>query len=152
MICVYKILSPDLQECYVGGTIDFENRKHVHKSSINNTGSKTLFEKYGFDNCKFVVIEQCEEEELKVKEQWWIDHSVGIVNKIRAHGQKDRKADKQEYYKAKKEQFLANCKAYREQNKEAIATKDKTRYQANKEVIAIRQKAYYERKKQEIKT
>lgn len=147
MICVYKILSPNLQECYVGGTIDFENRKYVHKSSINNTGSKKLFEKYGFDNCTFLVLEQCEEEELKVKEQWWIDHSVGIVNKIRAHGQKDRKVDKQEYYKAKKEQFLAKCKAYREENKEAIAIRDKVKYEKNKEAILIRQKAYYERTK-----
>ena len=81
MICVYKILSPDKQKCYVGSTKDYKERIYHHKSSSNNCKSKLLFEEFGFDNCEFVIVEQCLEEELETKEQWWMDHSYGLVNK-----------------------------------------------------------------------
>lgn len=82
MATVYKILSPCLQECYVGSTTQVvEYRWNKHKNDRNNCRSKVLFETYGVDNCKFVVLEVCPIEEKRVKEQWWMDHSVGLVNK-----------------------------------------------------------------------
>ena len=137
MICIYKILSPDLKECYVGSTTDFEDRKRKHKKKSNKCYSRILFEKYGFDNCKFVVLEQCTKEELKVKEQWWMDHSVRLVNNKDAFTTEE-----------KTKEYL---KKWYVDNKERVKELNKKWREANKEVIAIRQKAYYERKKQEIK-
>ena len=138
MICVYKILSPDLQECYVGSTVDFNRRKSSHKNSNNTCTSKKLFEKYGFDNCTFVVLEQCEEEQLEVKEQWWMDHSVGLVN-IKGTKTFDRK-----YWEdSNKEKIKQYKRKWEEENKE----KKKEYYEANKEKVLKRQKEYYESKK-----
>ena len=125
MICVYKILSPDLQECYVGSTTDFEYRISGHKCNANTCTSKILFEKYGFDNCKFVVLEQCTEEELKVKEQWWMDHSVGLVNCMRATFDKEidddkRRARHRASYQKNKESGRQRVKEWREANKEKV--------------------------------
>ena len=118
MICVYKILSPDLKECYVGSAVDFLRRKSKHKSNSNDTSSKLLFEKYGYDNCIFVVLEQCTKEERKDKEQWWIDHSVGLVNQRKAiRTEAEWIEQKKAYSETHKEQAKARMKAYYETNK-----------------------------------
>ena len=123
MICVYKILSPDLQECYVGSTTNYTKRKSKHKKNKDCT-SEILFEKYGFDNCKFVVLEQCTKEELKNKEQWWMDHSVGLVNTKRAFITKEER----------KEQQKEQQKEYRQANKEKIREKNKAYCELKKQI------------------
>lgn len=115
MICVYKILSPDKQKCYVGSTKDYKQRVCRHKTISNNCMSKLLFEEFGFDNCEFVVVEQCLEEELETKEQWWMEHSYNMVNKYRAVFDKQKKA----IYNAK----------YKEEHKEQIAIQKAKYYQ-----------------------
>ena len=103
IICVYKILSPDLQECYVGSSNHYKSRISYHKKSLS-CSCRILFEKYGFDNCKFVVLEQCTKEELKVKEQWWMEHSVGLVNSRNATHNKSQynKQKARKWYLSKK--------------------------------------------------
>jgi group I intron endonuclease len=122
MICVYKILSPDLKECYVGSTTDFVERQIKHKVPTNDCASKILFNKYGLDNCPFVVLEQCTKEELRKKEQWWQDHSVGLVNFRNAlltkeQRKEDRTKQNKRYYEANKEKERLRMKAYREARK-----------------------------------
>jgi predicted GIY-YIG superfamily endonuclease len=117
MICVYKILSPDLQECYVGSTTDYNKRIANHKLMIRPCTSKILLEKYGFDNCKFVVLEQCTKEERKIKEQWWQDHSVGLVNKRNAIVICDKKDYDKKWYEANKEKRKEQAKKVYEAKK-----------------------------------
>lgn len=134
---IYKILSPDLLECYVGSTIDEVNRKKGHKCSRrNNCSSHILFDKYGYDNCKFVVMEVCLIEERREKEQWWLDHSVGSVNSRRALRTKEQlKEDKHRL-----------SERYTEYRKEY----DKVYYQANKQKIADKVRAWREAQKNKI--
>jgi len=142
MICVYKILSPDLQECYVGSTINFNRRVSEHKRK-NECRSKVLFDKYGFDNCSFVILEQCSKAQLLEKEQWWLEHSFGTVNNNNPIGLEDKK-----YREANKEKITETARKYREENKEKVAECRKKYCEANKEKVAESHKKYYEANKE----
>lgn len=80
MATVYKYLSPDLKECYVGSTAYERVRKNMHKRPSKFCSSKLLFDKYGYENCSYIVLEVCPLEEQFIREQWWLDHAVGAVN------------------------------------------------------------------------
>jgi valyl-tRNA synthetase len=82
-----------------------EQRLTMHKSRANKTASRILLERYGED-CKIVVLEVCPLEERRIKEQWWMDHSVGAVNYNKAYITKE---DKRAYNKR-----------FADDNKEAI--------------------------------
>lgn len=155
MATVYKYLSPDLQECYVGSTTDEDRRKSKHKSNSNTCSSKLLFEKYGYDNCSYVVLEVCPIEEKRIKEQWWLDHAVGAVNDRKAlrteeEFREQKKASNQTQYEANKETILAQQKAHYEANKEKILARKKAYREAHKEQIKARTKAYREAHKEQI--
>ena len=139
MAIVYKYLSPDLTECYVGSTVDEVNRKSSHKCGSRTT-SKLLFEKYGYDNCSYVILEVCPLEERRTKEQWWLDHSVGAVN--------ERKAFRTE--EERREQEKAIKKAHYESNKEKILAREKARYKENREQKKEYAKAYREAHREQI--
>lgn len=148
MICVYKILSPDLKECYVGSSIDYKRRKSEHKKSNNSCFSRILFEKYGFDNCPFVILEQCIEEELLVKEQWWQDHSVGLVNKINAIGDREKwYENRKEWREENRDKYLEQKRIFYEKHKQKILEDCKQYREANKEKRAETQRKYRESKK-----
>ena len=151
MATVYKYLSPDLQECYVGSTTDEDRRKSRHKYGSNTT-SELLFEKYGYDNCSYVVLEVCPLEEKRIKEQWWLDHAVGAVNENKAfQTEEEAKAYRKAHREAHKEQEKARDKARYQANKEQILADKKTYYDANKEHILARQKAYQDAHKAQTK-
>jgi len=139
MATVYKYLSPDLQECYVGSTTDEDRRKSRHKCGSNTT-SELLFEKYGYDNCSYVILEVCPLEERRTKEQWWLDHSVGAVNERKAFRTEDEKF----------EQDKARKKTHYESNKELYLDREKARYEANKEQKKAYAKAYREAHRERI--
>lgn len=122
MATVYKILSPDLLECYVGSTVQrVEKRWRGHKEQRGDTNSGILFEKYGIDNCKFVVMEVCPVEERSEKEQWWLDHSVGVVNRNAVIGNPLREKELRNARMIKRrDEILAYRKIWREAHKEKI--------------------------------
>jgi len=131
MATIYKILSPCLQECYVGSTTtEVERRWWHHRSDQRNTTtSKKLFDKYGTENCKFVVMEVCSLEERRIKEQWWLDHSVGAVNERKANLTSE---DFKEYCEANRDKKNARMKEYYEANSDRIKARMKERYVARK--------------------
>jgi len=160
MATIYKILSPCLQECYVGSTIQrVEERWKEHRKNRNETTSRILLERYGKD-CKFVVLEVCPLEEQLEKEQWWIDHSVGTVNKHKAYiSEEERLTYDKDYHEANREKHLvcmkanyeANrverlsyMKAYNEVHLEEKTTYMKAYHEANRERILAQKKAYHE--------
>ena len=117
----------------------------MHKRMRNGCSSKLLFEKYGYENCSYVVLEVCPLEEKRTKEQWWLDHSVGAVNERKAFRTEDEHIEqKKAHYEANRERILARTKAYNEANKERISAQKKAHYEANKEQINAYAKAYYE--------
>lgn len=72
MIGIYKITNPK-GEIYIGQTIGIERRKKEY-SKIKSYGQPKLqnsFEKYGWENHMFEVIEECILEQLDEKEIYW---------------------------------------------------------------------------------
>ena len=97
-----------------------EQRWSNHRSA--NISSSILFEKYGYDNCKFIVLEICPLEERREKEQWWLDHSVGTVNERKANRTKEDLA----------EDLKKGKKKYREANRDKFNARARERYEARK--------------------
>jgi hypothetical protein len=110
--------------------------KHYQKGGKNNYTSFKLFEKYGIENCKIILIEDfpCNtKDELIAREAFYI-RSLECINK---------------YIPDRTRQERNKC--YYEQNKETIIKKHKENYENIKEKLLEKKKLYYENKKEEIK-
>lgn len=75
---IYSIINKTNNLIYIGSTNNLQHRKNQHFSllSLNKHFNKKLqnsWNKYGFDQFEFNVIEECDLTELKTKEQFWID-------------------------------------------------------------------------------
>lgn len=153
MAIVYKYLSPDLKECYVGSTTNEDCRKRKHKCVKSNTSSsRILFEKYGYDNCSYTVLEICPLEEQHVKEQWWLEHSVGAVNQRVAllteeAYLKKLKLKNTTYCEANREHLRSYAQVYGETHRE----ERKAYREAHTEEAKAYRKAYMEAHKEEAK-
>jgi hypothetical protein len=146
--CVYKIFCKDatITDFYVGSTTNMDDRKYRHTLNCNNGyhSDKKLYhsqvyifirENGGMQNWDFEILENCDKDELKIKEQHWISTLNPKLNKYRAHLTADeKKSIKQEYRKSKIEYFKEYKKKYYEENREAILAKVKE-YSANKKII-----------------
>lgn len=80
---IYKITSPS-SRIYIGQSRDIKSRfKRYKKSHISNKTQVKLdrsFIKYGVENHVFEIIEECEIENLNVKERYWQDY-YNVINK-----------------------------------------------------------------------
>lgn len=77
MIGIYRIVNKINNKCYVGQSIDINNRikSHFYYLSRNWYGNYKLqnaWNKYGEDNFYWEVIEECLEENLDEREIYWI--------------------------------------------------------------------------------
>lgn len=77
---IYKITNQVNQKSYIGQSTDIIGRWRHHKASSKNTLSaaydyplQKAFRKYGIDNFKFEIIEECLKKDLDAREQYWID-------------------------------------------------------------------------------
>lgn len=75
---IYMFLNIVNNKVYVGSTKNFRERRSSHLSDLRkdkhyNTYLQNSFNKYGEDNIKFIVLEECEVLELIQKEQYWIN-------------------------------------------------------------------------------
>ena len=78
---VYKITNAITEDFYIGSSIEAEQRWSNHKSSAKKYkdrlwGISHLYramQKYGLDSFKFEIIEQCEFDVLREREQHYID-------------------------------------------------------------------------------
>lgn len=78
MIGIYKITNNINNKSYIGQSIQIEQRWKEHKLKYNWEREKTkplylAFQKYGLENFTFEIIEECKEEQLDIKEKYWID-------------------------------------------------------------------------------
>jgi hypothetical protein len=142
-ICEY-----DDGDIYIGSTTKqyLSQRMTAHRAKYNifknnkctKTKSFDLFDKYGIENCKIVLLELVNVEsknELHQREAYFI-RTLKCVNKYIP-----LRTDKQ-YREDNKEKI----KKYREDNKEKIALQKKEYREANKEKIALKKKEAYKKK------
>lgn len=82
MIGIYKITNKINQKCYIGKSIDIEHRFKKHQTDALWISDKNFkynyplyqaFRKYGIENFSFEILEECKEEELDTKEQFYYD-------------------------------------------------------------------------------
>lgn len=78
-IGIYKITNLQNKKSYIGKSINIEKRWKAHKSlsewkRFENKSLYKAFKKYGLDNFSFEIIEECSEELLNEKEQWYIQY------------------------------------------------------------------------------
>lgn len=115
---VYKIISTEGNEVYVGSTFNTtRNRFSQHKKdyqkwkknnvkySKHNVSVNKLFEKYGKDKCKIILIKEydvLDRFHLEVYESLWIYKLKSINNQIPFVIKKLRS---KKYYKDNKDQF-----------------------------------------------
>lgn len=81
MTGIYKITNTINGKSYIGQSTDIHRRWRNEIADSNNSNSHSYnyplmkaFRKYGVDNFKFEVIEECKNEELNQKEVYWIDY------------------------------------------------------------------------------
>lgn len=80
-IGIYKITSPS-GKVYIGQSINIEKRFKEHRNSINQKQTKLYksFQKYGYINHKFEIIEECDLEQLNEREIYWKQYHLNLVN------------------------------------------------------------------------
>ena len=159
---IYKIVADTDEEYkpYVGSTIQtLSNRMAGHrKDKKNSFSSCKLFERFGVDKCKIILIEEypCDTyEQLLSRERYWFDN-IECCNKIRPFITKEERIEyeknyneqhkeeiivkRKERYEKFKEEIIEESRKYREQHKEEIAVKRKEKYEKNKEKYAEKYK------------
>lgn len=135
---IYKIISGQGNECYVGSTFDELNyrfRGHKRKYNEWKNGKRTLttsfhlFEKYGMDNCKCILIKEydvIDRKHLNIYEGLWIRKlEKNVVNKIFP-------------FCILKLTEKMNHKNYTEKNREKINEKRRKKYEKNKDEINMK--------------
>jgi len=91
-----------------------------------------LFDKYGVENCKIMLLESVEaksKDELRIKEQEYIE-KLSCINQNRAICTSDDKIRlNKQYYEKNRTVFLKQRKEYRKINAEKIKLKKSLKYQ-----------------------
>ena len=73
MIGIYKITNKINNKIYIGQSIDIERRWWEHKHDDNHNSLIHLaIKKYGEKNFTFEIIEECNQNQLDEREQYWI--------------------------------------------------------------------------------
>jgi len=137
MVSIYLI--EDINDLkYVGSTTQKLNvRLCGHRSSKNYGRADCSSSKLNLYNCIIILLEQCNLEDRKERERYWINE-IDCVNKNKLNG-RDKEKDK-EY---RKEWHEKNKEKINERNREY----SKKYYQKNKEKLNKKHREYRRRKK-----
>ena len=75
IICVYKITSPS-GKVYIGQTLNYKRRLYIYSilSCKRQFRLYNSFLKYGYENHKFEIIEECSIELLNKRERYWQEY------------------------------------------------------------------------------
>jgi len=140
---IEPICEHEEDEVYIGSTCKqyLSQRFSVHnkaykewqKNKKKNISSYRLFEKYGFENCRIVLLEDCpcdNKNQLLAREAHY-QKSMKCLNKLVAfRSEEEISEQKKMYYQENKEQRKMYC----EKNKEHKSEYDKIYYEQNKEI------------------
>ena len=146
---MYKIVCNDLNvnDCYVGHTINMPKRKCSHKSRYNNEKDKghnlkiyqIIRENGGWDNWTMFLVEKfpCKDKHEACKREREVYEELDAkMNTFRPYRTQE---DHKEYYKL-----------YYQEHKEDIIQYNKQYYQERKAEINEKNKQYHEKRKAEI--
>jgi hypothetical protein len=140
---IYKIVIGD--NCYVGSTKNLKNRQRQHNCHLNNdTKTSPIYKFCREHNIEKIILQliedEVEEEDLKIREQFYIDKLKPTLNSLRAYYTEDEKKENKKnwnkkWYENHTEKALEKVKEYQQNNKEQIKFKKKEYYENNKEKL-----------------
>jgi len=176
---IYKIVSHLGPKIYIVSTTKeyLSQRMDTHRSNYkswknwnsNKTMSFELFEEYGIENCKIVLIEvfPCTIYDEQASREAYYIKTLECVNKnvpgrtkkeYREDNKYKIKEDEKQYREDNKDKIKEDSKQYRDDNKDKIKqyredNKDKIKqnYEDNKDKIKQKKKQYYQDNKDKIK-
>ena len=109
LIGIYKITSPS-GKVYIGQSINIEKRWKLHKGMYYSHGISKIYnslKKYGPENHKFEIIEECSIEQLDEREIYWVNYynsiKEGLNISLGGEGGNMTEETKQKISKAKKD-------------------------------------------------
>jgi group I intron endonuclease len=75
---IYKIVCLTTNKIYIGSSYHCKLRWYDHKRNLKNKKHhnkylQAAYNKYGLANFEFSLIEECDEDKLLIREQFWID-------------------------------------------------------------------------------
>jgi hypothetical protein len=75
---IYKIENIVDKKIYVGSSVNIENREYKHfwmleRKSHDNLHLQNAYNKFGKESCRFHIIEECDYNDLIIKENFYID-------------------------------------------------------------------------------
>ena len=80
MTCgIYKIENQLNKKCYIGQSINIEHRFAKHKCAKDDFYIHRALKKYGIENFTFKILEECSQNELNDKEQFYIKTYNSLV-------------------------------------------------------------------------
>ena len=131
---VYKITNNITGDFYIGSSKYIKRRwtRHKNPSVRAQQPNSRLYKDiayYGLDNLTFEIIE--ETDNLKEREQYWIDQLKPSYNNYRAKGQDiERKKESHKralktYRQAHRDEYLARMKDWRKANRDKQLAKNK---------------------------
>lgn len=90
MVGIYQIKNKITNEIYIGSSRDIEHRWSCHKGKPSwlrhpNMRLYQDFQKYGLENFDFSMVEECEESELRQREDFYIQTLNPSYNQRRAY-------------------------------------------------------------------
>ena len=156
---------PDYKKCviytirtgeglYVGSTCNYNNRKHNHKSNINNQNKKTynlklyktIRENDGAWDMQPHSEYPCNSKiEMNIEEERVRQELKADLNSYSCYGvdDKNKKDFQKEYYNINKDKIVEYQKDYRQTNKDKKRETDKAYRLANKDKIKQNKREYY---------
>ncbi len=124
---------------YVGKTkLTLKERLRLHRNDKKkNAGCSS--EELDLDNCKMILLCECEDHEVKYREQYFKDNikCVNIRNMVF-----DKKEYKTQYYIDNKETINQYNKLWKKKNKQKYSENNKLYYLSNKDKIDLYNKEY----------
>ena len=102
MISIYKIVDNTNQNIYVGSTKQkIRKRIQGHKSNCDCRSDIIIKN----NDWNYYVIEECEEDKRKEREQYWIDNLDNVVNKFNTYFNKKEYHHK---YNKRREKWISS--------------------------------------------
>ena len=142
---IYKLVCNDLRvnDCYVGHTTNFKNRKNVHKHTCINPNVedhnmpvyKFIRENGGWQNWSMILIDtfECNNKlEAEAKEREIIETLKPTLNKFTpCRSKEEYKQYKQQWHLQHRDEVIARSKEFYETNKDRINEDNKVKTTCN---------------------
>ena len=115
--------------CYIGKTKQsLKVRLCMHRYD-RDRGKYCSSQKLDLDNCKMILLEECEKDIASEREQYWMEQYPNRVNYRNATRSKKQKIEYNKQYKFNnKERIKENDKQYKFNNKERIKEHKRNQY------------------------